>query len=117
LQYFPLIILLAAEPSVAPARNLGLLALVVLQCLTDLVYVAPAVLIPLAVLGAARLSRPRTRRAGAILLGIVALGGLFLLVPAAGHLRVRAENPALERQAYWPIDPDWFREHGTRIPS
>ncbi len=116
LQYFPLIILLAARPSTAPRRLLALCALVVVQCLTDLVYAAPAVLAPLAVLALARLARRETRAAGLALLGVVALAGLALLVPAWGHLMVRAENPLLDRQAFWNIDAGWLRRNGTVIP-
>lgn len=116
LQYFPLIILLAATPTTGIARNLALLALIVLQCLTDLAYVAPAVLAPLIVLAVARMTRRRTRAAGAFLLAIVALGGLALLVPAAGHLRVSADNPDLAHQGFWRIDAEWFRKNGTQIP-
>lgn len=116
LAYFPLIILLAATPATGLRRNLALLALVLLQCLTELVYVAPAVLAPLAVLGLIRLTRPQTRSAGAILLGIVAVSGMVLLIPAWGHLRVGRAMPNLARHGFWKIDAEWFREHGTEIP-
>ncbi len=116
LEYFPLIILLAATPAVGLRRSLALFVLVVLQSLTDLVYVAPAVLVPLGVLGAVRLARSPTRKAGAILLGIVALSGLILLIPAWGHLRVGLDTPNLAREGFWKIDADWFRQHGTEIP-
>jgi hypothetical protein len=116
LQYLPLIILLSASPATALARNLMLLGLVVLQCLTDVTYVAPAVLAPLGVLAVARLARRRTRSAGAALLGIVAVAAIVVSVVAAGHLRVRAGNPNIERQTYWRSDPDFFRQYGTPLP-
>jgi hypothetical protein len=116
LQYLPLIIFLAATPSADLKHNLLLLALVALQCLTDVTYVAPALLAPLTVLGLIRLVRRPARTSGAALLGIVALTAVLLAVPISGHLRVRAANPNIERQTYWRSDAEFFRQYGTALP-
>jgi hypothetical protein len=106
LQYFPLIVFLASTPIRGLAAAGGLLVLVVLQCLTDQVYVAPAVLLPLGVIAVARLSRSTTRRAGLRLSAVLALA-VVLLVPAyVGYLSVRAANPRLARQSVWSVAPD-----------
>jgi hypothetical protein len=100
LQYFPLIVFAAATPTRDARAALALLALVFVQCLTS-VYVAGAVLLPLALLALVRLLRPPTRAAGARLALVVALAGLLLVPVLAGHVLVRAENPELARQTLW----------------
>src|SRR5262245_21750071 len=57
LQYWPLIIAAAAAPVASLGATVTLWALALAQCLTDVVYVAPALLGPLALLGVVRLSR------------------------------------------------------------
>jgi hypothetical protein len=116
LQYMPLIAFVVAERRTGMRAALALLGLVVLQCLTDLVYVGPALLAPLAVLGAARVARASSRRSGIVLLAVVAITALLLLVPARGYLRVQAANPDLERQTFWPIDADFFRRFAMPLP-
>jgi hypothetical protein len=106
LQYFPMIIFLASSPSDGRVPAFALPLLVVLQCLTDQVYVAPAVLLPLGVIAAVRLLRPSTRRAGLRLAVILALA-LTILAPAyAGYLVVSAENPRLPQQSVWSVAPE-----------
>jgi len=102
LQYFPLIVLLAARRLERAAGMLALLVLIVLQCLTDTVYVALAVLAPLAVLAAARVARPAWRASGYRLLGVLALAVLAMIPVYAGYLGVRAANPLLAAQTVWP---------------
>ena len=105
LQYFPVIILVAARPPLAREGSACLLALLVLQGATNLLYVAPAVFIPLALLSLGRLLR-RATRAGAVRhLALIGLAALVLLVLHAGHLIVRAENPLLRAQTIWPHAP------------
>jgi hypothetical protein len=116
LQYLPLIVLLSAAPAAGARRNFALLGLVVLQCLTDVTYLAAAVLAPLALLAALRLLRRPTRPAGAALLGLVVTTLVVVSVPIAGHLRVRTGNPNIERQTYWRSDAEFFRQHGTALP-
>ena len=111
LQYFPAIVLLAATPE----RLLPLLPLVVLQCLTDVVYVAPAVLVPLGVLALGRTLRSRTRAAGLRLLTVLALALVVLAPVYLGHRAVWAANPLLQFQSYWTsfLAPMW----PTLLPS
>lgn len=101
LQYFPLIIYLAARPLERLSRAVLLAVLIVAQCLTDPVYVAAAVVAPVSLLVAWRLWHVATRRAGWLLAG--ALGAsLVALVPfLLGYLRVRADNPLLAEQTLW----------------
>jgi hypothetical protein len=100
---------LAAEPplmlALARPRGAGGAVVVALLaawlCLVDLAYVAPTVLLALAVLALLRLARPATRSSGGWLLAALA-GALVLLAPvAAGYARVRAANPDLLAQTYW----------------
>jgi hypothetical protein len=101
LQYFPLIILLAAVAPTGLRRSLELLALVVLQGLTS-VYVAAAALIPLGALGLGRLARRASRCSGGRLLAVVGVAALVLSAVYSGYLRVRSENPRLALQTMYP---------------
>ncbi len=101
LQYLPLIVLLAATPARRFTSALALLPLVVLQSLTDVVYLATAVVAPLALLGLVRVARPATRRAGLYLLGVLAMSAALLVPVYAAHLSVRAANPTLAAQSLW----------------
>ena len=103
LQYFPFIVLLAAMQAGGPATTVTLAVLVILQCLADVVYVAPAVLVPLGVLAVERLVRRRTRRSGLNLVLVLGLAVVALLPVYLGHLSVRAGNPDLARQTFWPV--------------
>jgi len=102
LQYFPLIVLLAA----APARRLGdalrLLPFIALQCLTDVVYVATALMVPLGLLALVRLARPATRAAGVRLLTVLALAVALLVPLYAQHRAVALANPRLAEQTNFP---------------
>ncbi|HZF03652.1 MAG TPA: hypothetical protein VE932_04895, partial [Patescibacteria group bacterium] len=73
LELLPLIAFVAAAPFPSMRAALRLLPLLVLQCLTDLVYVAPAVLGPLGVLAAIRILRRDTRAAAVRLAAVLAL--------------------------------------------
>jgi hypothetical protein len=101
LQYFPAIMLLAARPAASFRQALLLWLLVFLQCLTDVVYVASAVLPALALIGGLRLARRVTRGAGLQLLAVVAATALCLAPIYAAHLSLRAENPDLRTQTFW----------------
>lgn len=99
--YFPFVILLAADRSPRWRTVRWLLPLAALQCLTDVTYVAPAVVAPLLVLAVVRGLRPSTRRAGLILAAIVA-GAVMVMLPVwVGHLMVARENPNLRAQTLW----------------
>src|SRR5262249_15518087 len=101
LQYWPLIIGAAAAPAASLGAPFTLWALVLVQCLTDVVYVAPALLAPLALLGVVRLARRATRGAGMSLLLVVLLAAASLLPIYRAHWRVAAANPRLSQQAFW----------------
>jgi hypothetical protein len=101
LQCFPLIVLLAVEPRPGAAWVLALLALVVMQCLTDAVYVAPALLAPLGLLALGRLCR-RTSRADGIRLALVVVAAAVILLPLyLAYLQLRESNPDLAMQSLW----------------
>lgn len=101
LQYFPLIVWLAAARDVSFARGALLAALIVLQCLTDPVYVAAAVAAPVLLLVAWRVARAGSRRDGLLLAGALGAALLCLVPFLLGYLRVRAANPLLARQSLW----------------
>jgi hypothetical protein len=101
LQYFPWIVYAAAKPLATPRQAGGLLALILLQSLTDPVYVAPAVLAVLGSLALARLVRPVWRRSGAWLALVLAALPVCLIPFLAGYSWVRAHNPALTHQTLW----------------
>jgi hypothetical protein len=97
LPYIPWIALLAARSG----STRKIVPLVTLQCLTDVVYVAPAIVGPLGVLALGRLARRRSRAAGLGLLGALVLSLLLLLPVYFGYWRARADNPHGEQQTLW----------------
>jgi len=99
LQYFPLVIFLAATPLRAPRRAFGLLSLVVIQGLTS-VYVAAAVLGPLGLLALVRASRLATRDGGLRLCAVTASAALALFAAYARYLP-RTREPSLATQSVW----------------
>lgn len=101
LHYLPPIVLLAADRTCGRRTALALGALVVLQSLASILYVAVAVGVPLGVLALGRLARRTTRAAGLRLLGVLALAGLVLLVPGWGYVALRREHPGLGTQTWW----------------
>jgi hypothetical protein len=111
LSYWPLIIAAAASPVVSFGATLALWALALAQSLTDVVYVAPALLGPLALLGLVRLSRRPTRGTGLSLLLAALLAAASLLPVYRAHSRVAAKNPLLSQQTVWRQDPE-----GTVLP-
>jgi hypothetical protein len=112
LQYWPPIIAAAASPAASFGGTLTLWALALVQSLTDVVYVAPALLGTLALLGVVRFSHRATRGAGIRLLLAVLLAAMSLLPVYRAHWRVAASNPTLSQQTVWRQDPE-----GTILPS
>ena len=108
LELLPLIAFVAAAPFPSMRAALRLLPLLVLQCLTDLVYVAPAVLGPLGVLAAIRILRRDTRAAAVRLATVLALTLPALLPVYRGYLGVRAANPNLSTQTPWVVTENSF---------
>jgi len=100
-QYLPWIVFLTAEPDHRWRPTLILAALVIAQCLTDVIYVAAAVLAPLALLALVRIGKRSTRTAGLRLLTALAVAVLVLSPVYAGHLAIRWENPNLSTQTVW----------------
>jgi len=114
---FPLIVAVAAASEVRIGR---LLPLVVLQCLSDVAYVAAAVLVPLAVIGLARLARRRTRLAGMRTLVVVMATPVVLAPVYTGYAIVAARNPNIADQTNWrgggsSLFP-WLGQHLTELP-
>ncbi len=101
--WLPLIILLASTPAPSFRRALWLAPLIALQSALDLVYVAPAVIVPIAVLALVRVVRPATRAAGWRLAGALGVALLLLSPLYAGLLAVRLDNPALREQTVWRV--------------
>lgn len=97
----PLIIALASRRVLGVRAWLGLLLLVILQCLTNLVYVAPVVLATLTVLAVVRLAR--APRSGAALGAVIAAAVLALAPLYVAHCSVWLANPRLAEQTVWPL--------------
>lgn len=103
LYYLPPIMLLAAAPERRRALP-WLAAAIVMQGLLD-IYLAVAVVVPLAVLAAFRLARATSRGGGLRLAVTVVLSSLALVGAYSGALRVRLENPQLRYQSLWSAHP------------
>jgi hypothetical protein len=99
-QYLPWIVFLAAGALASWAAAGLLLALVIVQSLSN-PYIAAAVVAPLALLALVRCSRAATRIDGGRLLAVVAVTLLALVAAHAGQIMVRRENPDLAHQTPW----------------
>jgi hypothetical protein len=113
----PVIVALAASRRLTVGRTAALAALIALQGLADVLYVAPPLVATLGLLAVARLARVSTRSNGAALLAAL-VAGVALLVPVyAGYLAVRAANPDLASQTVWAkmallTTPTWWPRRG-----
>ena len=105
LLYIPWIILLLALPGWTWRRGLLLGTLLVLQCLVDPIYVAPAVLAPVGLVAAWRTLRSGRRASGLSLAGILAVTVLALTPIYQAYLTMRTENPSLADQTVWRAPP------------
>ncbi len=110
LLYMPVILYLAATPR-AGRDVLWLWPLLVLQGLSDVVYVAAAVMAPLLVLGVVRLLRPSTRAAGTSLLLVLLLSILTLAPVYAGHWLAQQAHPGMG--TWWEGPPVAVRLPGA----
>jgi len=97
--WMPPIVHLVARRTLSTRAVLALAAVLAMQCSTELVYVAPAVLAPLGVVAGARIVRRRRRADG---LRLAAAAALALLVLSPLYLEYRAVRaPGLETP--WPV--------------
>src|SRR5262249_6691040 len=95
LQYWPLLVYLAAQPDL---RLRPFVPLLLLQVLTDPIYMAVCILPTLGLLALARLLRPSTRRAGVRLVVALAVAVVCLAPVYAGYGWIRTHNPDLPAQ-------------------
>ncbi len=102
LQFLPVIAWAAAPPLSRLRDGVRLVPLVVLQSLTDCVYIAPAVFAVLGTLAVLRLLRRRTRAAGLRLLVALGVAAVVLLPLYAAYQHVREANPDIARQSVYP---------------
>jgi hypothetical protein len=117
IQYLPLIVYLAARPLERWQPAVLLCLLITIQCLTDPVYVAAAVLAPLGVLALVRLVRRAWRPSGLRLLAVL-VGAIVGLVPVLyAYARVRARDPGFAGQSLWAFFPQFFRPFAGVVPT
>jgi hypothetical protein len=104
LMWIPLIVDRAARPLRRGRDVLVLATMVALQAAVEVVYVAPAVFFPLAVMAVVRLARRATRFAGLRLGAALLLAAIAVSPLLAAHASVRRTNPGLVRQTAWRLD-------------
>jgi hypothetical protein len=112
LWYLPAVIHAAATPSLGGRAPWMLAVLLALQGACDPLYVAPAVLGPLAAIGLWKLRVPDSRADGVALLRSLAIAILLLSPIYAGHADVLVRNPDLGSQSVWAA-----RAPATPTPS
>ena len=101
--YLPLVVDLACRPRLEWRATLVLFLLVFLQGLSEIVYLAPAVILPLAAIALARLARRRTRLEGVRLLAVVGLAALLLVALHWPYFALLRRTPDLTSQSFWSI--------------
>jgi uncharacterized membrane protein YozB (DUF420 family) len=99
------------------ARDVRIGGLVVLQSLTDAVYVAMPIAMTLALLAGASLIRPDTRTKGRRILIALAVAGIALLPVYAAYFRVRMANPDFKNQSVWTAKFFDFVDARTGLPA
>jgi len=104
LGWLPFCIAATVQPRSGIRAACVVAVLVALQGLSDPVYLAPAVIAPLAALALLRSLRPPTRPAGLSLLGALALASLVLATLHWPLLAMRVRHPELSRQSFWAVD-------------
>jgi hypothetical protein len=102
LQYFPIIVYLAAQSPRRFSRAIRIVPFLVLQCLTSF-YVTVAVLVPMSALVLVRVTRRATRLAGLQMLAAIVISMVLVFPAYAPYLAVRWRNPNLPRQTVWPM--------------
>jgi hypothetical protein len=101
LTLFPVIVYASARGMARPRDALLLGLAIAAQCLTEVAYVAPALLSPLLVLAVARVLRARVRHSGLLLLGSVALAVALLSPVLLGYGAVMRTIPDLAANSVW----------------
>jgi hypothetical protein len=97
--YLPWIAYVAATRTLRLRDVLWFAPLIVLQCLANLVYIAPAPLAPLGLLAVARILLPRARRQGLALALTLVLAAVGLAPIYAGYLGTRQANADIEERS------------------
>jgi len=100
--YIPLAVAVASVPRFTWRATLGLFLLVFLQGLSEIVYLAPAIMLPLGMIALARLVRPGTRREGLALLVAVGAAALLLIGLHWPYFAMVRRTPDLSSQSFWP---------------
>jgi hypothetical protein len=101
LMWVPLIMDRASRPSLRLRDALVLAVMVALQAAVEVVYIAPAVFIPLALLMVVRLAHRSTRVSG-LHLGAALLAAMIALSPLlSAHAAARRADPELTLQTMW----------------
>jgi len=101
LWYFPFIVAAVATPARTWRAALRTVPLLVLQSLTDLIFVGGAVMAPAAAIALGRLARPSTRQAGLRLLAALGLTVVVLSPLYLGYVDVRRREPNITQQSVW----------------
>ncbi len=101
LMWLPWIALVAARRPMRVRDAAWLVPLVVLQVLTDPVYLLPALLAPLGVQAVARIARPGTRTDGLRMAAALAVAVVVVSPFLLPYLRLSAANPDLAKQTNW----------------
>jgi hypothetical protein len=97
----PVIVWWLARPRLDWGATIGLAALVALQGLTDVIYVALPVALVMSLVAAPMLARAPTRTRGLRVLAALGLAAIALSPVYAGYLAVRVANPDLRTQSVW----------------
>jgi len=104
LQYWPLMILVAARPQL---RLAAFVPLLVLQTLTDPIYIGVSICATLGVLTLTRLVVPSRRPSGLRLVVALAIAVACLAPVYAGYAWIKAHNPDLATQTVHVYTPRW----------
>ncbi|MFM8409681.1 MAG: hypothetical protein ACKOCT_05330, partial [Alphaproteobacteria bacterium] len=103
LWWLPYILLLAARGPRSGRGRLALGALIVLQSLVSVIYLAAATFLPLSALALVRLARRATRASG-VRLAMTLAGAVVVLSPLyLALLEIRRTQPDLDRQTMWSV--------------
>ncbi len=117
LSAIPLIAWLLARDGLGRRETTALAALVVVQALTDVVYIAVPVVATIGVLACARLAHARSRADGRRIAIALVAAGCALLPIYACYAAVRFANPDLEHQTVWKTPQKLWIDMSTFMPA